>query len=146
MTRYFEEFVVNEVSVSGLRTITDGDLRAFASLTGDWNQIHLSDEAARQNGYDRRFAHGALIFGLSMGLLQADNARQPNIIALVGVERMRFLSPVFPDEAICVRQTVRSLDPVSLRAGLLEAAVEILDQGQAPRMTYTAKFLVRRAP
>jgi 3-hydroxybutyryl-CoA dehydratase len=145
MFRYFEELVENEVSFSPTRTITEADVRSFAALTGDWNPLHIDEEFARRTRYGQRVAHGAFVFALSIGLLQADNARAPHILAFLGVERLRFVNPVFLGDTIRVRQTVRSLNPVNAEAGLLEAATEVLNQDETVTVSYTAKFLIRRS-
>ena len=145
MPRCFEDLVVSEASRSEGRVISDEDVRAFAALTGDRNPLHLSDEAARRGGFGRRVAHGALVFSASIALLQADEARSPDIVAFLGVEKLRFVGPVFPGDTISVRTTIRSLDPVNAHEGMMQAAVEVLDQHETARLTYTAKFLVRRA-
>lgn len=143
MPRCFEELGPREVTVSPERTVTDLDVRSFAQLTGDHNPIHLSDEAARQGRFGRRIAHGAFIFSASIGLLQQGES-WPDVLAFVGVERLRFVRPVFLGDTIRVRQTVRSLDPVDEATGLVEAREEVLNQEDAVVVSYTAKFLVRR--
>ncbi len=145
MGRYFEEFVEGEVVDSGKRMITEGDVMNFAALTGDWNELHTSDEFARKNGFPQRIAHGAFIFAVSIGLLQSDSVRQPNLIALIGVDRLRFANPVLLGDTIRVRQTVRALNPVNLQSGVLEAAAEVLNQNDAVTVSYLAKLLVRRS-
>ncbi len=42
MARYFEEFEQGEVLFSQGRTITEADVINFASLTGDWNELHVN--------------------------------------------------------------------------------------------------------
>jgi len=145
MARFFEELAEGEVSLSAARTITDADVRAFADLTGDRNDIHLDEDAARQSRYGRRIAHGAFVFAASVGLLQQDDARRPHIITLMGVERLRFLNPVFIGDTIRARQTVRSLGVVNAESGLLEAAVHVVNQSERVAVSYVAKFLVRRS-
>jgi 3-hydroxybutyryl-CoA dehydratase len=145
MPRYLEEFVENEVLLSARRTITEADVLSFAALTGDWNEIHTSEEVARESRYGQRIAHGAFIFAVSIGLLQGDKATQPHVIAFLGVERLRFVRPVFLGDTIRVRQTVRSLNPVTPESGFLEVAEEVLNQGDMITLTYIAKFLVRRS-
>ena len=44
--RYFEDFKVGEMLVTGRRTVEGGDVSRFAGLTGDFNPLH-TDEAAR---------------------------------------------------------------------------------------------------
>ena len=96
MARYFEEIEPGEVFLSQGRTITEADVVGFAALTGDWNEIHVNEEFARQGYYGRRIAHGALIFSISIGLAaQSDRSRQPDLIAFYSVERLRFVKPVF---------------------------------------------------
>lgn len=143
MPRFFEDLSPREVTLSPERIITDADVRAFAELTGDRNPIHLSDEAARQGRFGRRIAHGALVFSVSAGLLQQGEER-PEVLAFVGVERLRFVRPVFLGDTIRVRQTVRSLDAVDPATGMVEAREEVLNQDGAVVVSYTAKLLVRR--
>lgn len=145
MPRYFEEIAPHEVWLSAERTFTDADVRGFAALTGDTNEIHLSDEAARAGPFGRRVAHGAFIFSVSLGLIWGDEARRPRVLALLGVERLRFVRPVFLGDRVRVRQTVRSLDPVSPESGRLEVRVDVLNQDDAVAVSYTAKLLVQRS-
>jgi len=145
MPRHFEEFVLEEVSLSPERTITEADVQSFAALTGDRNALHLDAEAARQSRFGQRVAHGAFVFAVSVGLLQSDEQRRPHVMAFLGVERLRFVRPVFLGDSIRVRQTVRSLDPVNEESGLMEAGEEVLNQDDAVTVSYTAKFLIRRS-
>lgn len=40
--------------------ISDADVKAFASLSGDHNPVHLSDEYAEKSRFKKRIAHGML--------------------------------------------------------------------------------------
>jgi 3-hydroxybutyryl-CoA dehydratase len=146
MPRYFEEFEPGEVVLSQGRTITEADVMTFAALTGDWNDLHVDEEFARQSKFGRRVAHGALIFSISLGLIQADASRQPRLIAFAGVERLRFVAPVFPGDTITVRRTTQSADPLSENSGFLTALQEVLNQEGVTVLSFTAKFIVRRRP
>jgi len=146
MPRCFEELVVGEVYESATRVIADADVRAFAELTGDRSDIHLDDDIARASKYGRRIAHGALIFSTSIGLLVSDDERKPEIIALLGVDKLRFAQPVFPGDVVRVRQTIKSLDVVGTEAGRIESAIEVLNGSNVTTVRYTASFLVRRRP
>ncbi len=147
MARYFEEFQEKEVQLSQGRTITEADVVNFASLSGDWNEIHVNDVVARQEYYGRRIAHGALIFCVSAGLMaQTDPSKKPNLIAFYGVERLRFVKPVFPGDTIHVKQTVESLEPRDQSSGIVNLAREVLNQDSNVVLAYTVRFLVRRRP
>ena len=147
MARYFEEFQEGEVVISQGRTITEADVVHFAALSGDWNELHVNEEFARRGYFGRRIAHGALIFSVSTGLAaQTDRSRHPDLVAFYGVDRLRFVKPVFLGDTIRLRQTVRSLEPRGEKTGIINIAREIVNQDEAITLSYTAKLLVRRQP
>ena len=147
MSRYFEEFEPEEVLLSPGRTITETDVVNFASLTGDWNELHVNEEFARQGHFGRRIAHGTLIFSISIGLAaQFDRCKQPDLIAFYGLDRLRFVRPVFLGDTIRLKQTIGSLEPRDEKAGIVNMTMKILNQNGVITLSYTAKFLVRRQP
>ncbi|MDJ0641141.1 MAG: MaoC family dehydratase [Paracoccaceae bacterium] len=52
----------------GQVTVTAERILQFAELTGDRFEIHMSDAAAQQHGFDRQVAHGLLVLSLIDGL------------------------------------------------------------------------------
>ena len=42
------------------QTITDADIKTFASLSGDNNPVHMSEEYAEKSRFKKRIAHGLL--------------------------------------------------------------------------------------
>ncbi|HEU4996804.1 MAG TPA: MaoC/PaaZ C-terminal domain-containing protein, partial [Gemmatimonadaceae bacterium] len=143
MPRLFEELTERETLLSSERSITAADVKAFATLTGDTNDVHISDEFARNSRFGRRIAHGAYVFSVSLGQLWGETANRPDIIAIASVEKLRFAQPTFLGDRVRVRQTLVSLSAISQDAGLVEAREEVLNQDDVVVMTYTAKFLVR---
>ena len=147
MARYFEEFQEGEEFLSHGRTITEADVVNFAGLSGDWNEIHVNEEFARGGFFGRRIAHGALIFSVSTGLAaQTDPAQHPDLIAFYGIDRLRFVRPVFLGDTIHVKQTVHSLVPRDEKSGFVNVTREVLKQDDTLALAYTAKLLVRRRP
>ena len=147
MARYFEEFPEGEVLVSPGRTITETDVVNFAALSGDWNEIHVNEEFARQGYFGRRIAHGALIFSISTGLAaQTDRSKRPDLIAFYGIDRLRFVKPVFLGDTIRLKQTVVTLEPRDEKSGIVNLAREVWNQNDVVTLSYTAKLLVRRRP
>lgn len=51
--------VGDEVSVE--TTVTESDVEAFASLSGDENPLHLEEDVASDSRFGERIAHGALV-------------------------------------------------------------------------------------
>lgn len=147
MPRYFEDYQEGEEFLSPGRTITEADVVNFAALSGDWNELHFNEEFARRGYFGRRIAHGALIFSISTGLaVQTDPATLPDLIAFYGIDRLRFVRPVFLGDTIRVKQTVHSLVPRDEKSGMVNIAREVLKQDDSLALAYTAKLLVRRRP
>jgi acyl dehydratase len=65
---WFEDFVVGDKATSPTRTITEADIVAFAGLSGDYNEIHISEEFSKGNMFGRRIAHGILGLSIASGL------------------------------------------------------------------------------
>jgi len=147
MARYFEEFAEGEVQLSPGRTITETDVISFAALSGDWNELHVIAESARKGFFGQRIAHGALIYSISTALgAQTDPCKYPRLIAFYGVDRLRFVKPVFLGDTIRLRQTVQSPEPRDEKSGMVNMLREILNQNEVVTLVYTAKLLVRRRP
>ncbi|AEH39389.1 putative signal transduction protein with CBS domains (plasmid) [Halopiger xanaduensis SH-6] len=71
------------------KTITEEDVRAFATASGDTNRLHLDEEYACDTRFGRRIVHGTLV----SGLISAALARFPGVTIYVS-ENLSFLSPV----------------------------------------------------
>ena len=73
-------------------SVTPALIDAFADLTGDRFEIHLSDAAAQRHGFPARVAHGLLVLSLIDGLKNQCPA-QFNAVASLGWE-WSFRAPV----------------------------------------------------
>ena len=110
------------------KTITETDLVLFATVSGDFDQIHVDEAYARTTPYGRRIAHG----GLSLALLSTvsalisrrarDRGSRGTSVSL-GYDRIRFLAPVFVGDTLTARYTVLELDPATRRS---RSKVEVL--------------------
>src|SRR5580700_8978709 len=103
---YFEDYTIDEVRTSRGRTITESDVVNFAGLSGDFVELHMNEEYARNGPFGRRIAHGALIFSISTGLMVNLPGEQEAIIAFYGVDKLRFIAPVFIGDTIHVSRRV----------------------------------------
>src|SRR6185369_2210281 len=84
------------------RTISDGDIRAFANATGDHNPLHLDEEFARQTRFGKRIAHGMLSASLISAVIASDLPGQGSIY--LG-QTLQFVAPVFPGDTVTARVT-----------------------------------------
>ncbi len=88
--------------------ISDEMIRAFASLTGDTNPIHLDDAYAAGTRFGRRIAHGMIAAGLISATL-ANDLPGPGTIYLS--QTLQFKAPVYPGDTITTTVEVKSTRP-----------------------------------
>jgi len=96
--------------VAGPRRVTLQDIEHFAEFTGDTFYAHMDEAAARANPFfDGRVAHGYLVLSFAAGLfVQPDPGP---VLANYGVENLRFLTPVYPGDALTVTLTCKQIIP-----------------------------------
>ncbi len=95
MGRFFEDINIGEKYVSSGRTVTECDIVNFAGMSGDYNPLHTDSEYARKSVFGERIAHGALTFSVMTGLWDQLGFLRETVIAFYGVDRMRFIKPVY---------------------------------------------------
>jgi oxepin-CoA hydrolase/3-oxo-5,6-dehydrosuberyl-CoA semialdehyde dehydrogenase len=95
---------------AGPRTVTLADVDHFAAFTGDMFYAHMDADAARANPFfDGRVAHGYLVLSFAAGLfVQPDPGP---VLANTGMENLRFLTPVYPGDALTVTLTCKQITP-----------------------------------
>jgi len=146
MGQFFEELQEGETRRSRGRTVTETDIVNFAALTGDWMELHVNEEYARQSYFGRRIAHGALIFSLSTGLAVRMGTVDDTVIAFYGVDKLRFVKPVFIGDTIWVRETVQGKTVKDDRGGIVTLLTEVVNQRDEVVLAYTGKVLIKRKP
>jgi 3-hydroxybutyryl-CoA dehydratase len=107
------------------RTITEADVVAFSSLTGDWHPQHTDAVWAASSVFGERIAHGMLLLSFAVGLLPLDPER---VLALRRVEDAVFKRPAFIGDTVHSEGRIDSLSPVDERAGLVTLAWRMVNQ------------------
>lgn len=144
MGKYFEDFETGDESISAGRTITETDIVNFAGLTGDWNEIHTNKELAARGPFKQRIAHGALVFSVATGLSVRMGQTNDTVIAFYGLDRLRFVKPVFIGDTIRVRQRVEGKSERDEKSGIVTFLNEVMNQNEVVVVSYVAKVLLRR--
>jgi 3-hydroxybutyryl-CoA dehydratase len=80
---------------------------AFARLTGDTNPVHTNAEYAAKTRFGRTIVHGAFVSSL---ISRALGAEFPGPGTIYIAQDVKFLAPVYTDDAVEVRLLVLSLD------------------------------------
>jgi acyl dehydratase len=140
---YFEDYQIDQVRTSRGRTITEADIVNFAGLSGDFVELHVNEEYAKNGPFGRRIAHGALIFSISTGLMVQMTADHEAIVAFRGVDQLRFVAPVFIGDTIHVmRKTIEKHTKDGIR-GLVAFETTVLNQDGKAVLTYIDRLMVK---
>lgn len=106
MTRTFDDIEVGDELTTGGRTITAADVSNFAGVSGDFNHLHTDAERMADTAFGERIAHGALVFSVMTGLLWQARDDDTQVVAFYGVDRLRFVAPVFVGDTVHVETAV----------------------------------------
>ncbi|NCI48163.1 MaoC family dehydratase [Sediminibacterium soli] len=124
--RYFEEFESRETRHTRGRTITEADIVIHAGQSGDFFPHHMDEAWCRTQPFQKRIAHGTLIFTVAIGL----TADMVNEVSMTyGYDRLRFIKPVFIGDTLTVTVTVTDKkDHKKPGYGLVTELVECFNQ------------------
>ena len=140
--RPFGEIHVGDTA-SVTRTLTRGDVKAFAVLSGDLNPTHVDDAYVREHGDGRLFAHSMLGAVLISSVLGNE---LPGPGTQYISQELRFLKPVKADDTITATVTVRECRPetgtVVFDCTCANQAGEIVLRGTAEVLAPTAKIVL----
>ncbi len=142
--RYFEDIQIGEEYLTPSRTITESDVLAYAGLTGDFEELHVSEAFARTTPFGTRVAHGLL------GLAILDGLKTRTAI-VTGVHTMASLGwtwdfprPLHFGDTVHARLVVANKRRTSkgnrgilfLQAELINQAGEVVQKGENRMMVH----------
>jgi acyl dehydratase len=121
------------------KTIREADLLAFAEITGDRDPIHVDEAYAARSRFGKRIAHGALVMGLlsttaSMISRRAVERGAKGVSVSLGYDRIRFLKPVFIDDALTATYEIESIDA---EKGRSLSRIQVVNQHGEPCLVGT---------
>ncbi len=134
---------IGDSVVAGPRTVTVEDIEHFAEFTGDTFYAHLDEQAAAANPFfDGRVAHGYLIVSFAAGLfVQPDPGP---VLANYGVDNLRFLSPVYPGDALTVTLTCKQISPRAGDYGEVRWDAQVTKQDGSVAASYDVLTMVAK--
>jgi acyl dehydratase len=114
------------------KTISDEDIRMFASISGDSNPVHLDDDYAANTRFGRRIAHGMLVASTISAVL---GEHLPGHGSIYLGQSIKFLKPVYIGDEITTRVEVIQLredKPIAtLRTTCTNQQDEVVIDGEA---------------
>ena len=137
------ELAIGDTVVAGPRTVTLEDVEHFAEFTGDTFYAHMDAEAAAANPFfDGRVAHGYLVVSFAAGLfVQPDPGP---VLANYGVDNLRFLTPVYPGDALTVTLTCKQISPRDGDYGEVRWDADVTKQDGSSVATYDVLTMVAK--
>ena len=124
--RYYEDFEVGQVYVTPSRTVTEVQVAQWAALSGDFNELHMSEVFAKQSPFGRRIAHGPVGLAIASGMgnaLWEEGGRAALSLS------WQFKAPlVIGDTIHCEVEVLRKQDTRSHRGGSVDFAVRVINQ------------------
>jgi acyl dehydratase len=137
----FDDLVTGARFTTRGRTVTEADVVAFASLTGDFHPLHTDAVWAASGPFGERIAHGLLIVGMAVGLAPLDPDR---VMALRRVADAVFKRPVLLGDTVTLSGRVTDLKPAGDLAGLVTFAWTIANQEGLTVCRASVELLWRR--
>lgn len=142
--RFWEDLDAGDVLVGPGVTVTDAHLSTWAGLTGDIVQFHVNAEYAATTSFGQRVAHGPLTLAFGLGLI-THTGYLGNVVAWLGLDEVRALSPVLIGDTVHPEVTVLESRPTSDESrGLWRMAYAVKNQAGDTVMTFVSNFLVAR--
>jgi len=146
---YLEDFEVGEKAVSPGRTVTESDIVMFAGISGDWDELHTNAEFMKNSPFGQRIAHGMLTLSIASGLALRTRGRPPiEVLAFLGMDKVRLTAPVFIGDTIRVESEVIEARPSksSPMAGILKFKNTVKNQRDEDVATWEVALMVSMRP
>ncbi len=129
LNNYYDDLAIGDRITSRGRTITETDLVVFSGLSGDYTQLHTDEEHAKAGPFGGRIAHGCLTLSIATGLeFQLFGTGEVRVLAFYGLDRVRFVKPVFIGDTIHVVVEVIALVDKDETRGVVTFHEEIRNQ------------------
>jgi acyl dehydratase len=124
---YFEDVPAGRVFESPARDISPEDLRAYNRITRSTGTLHNASAEAEKYGFKERLVPGPFILAASLPLHHLSGEHR--VLALLGIDGLRFTAPVYPGDSIRLRSTVQSArDTSKPDRGLVVVLENVLNQ------------------
>lgn len=137
----FDRLQIGDRWASRGRTITETDIVLFSSLSGDWYPLHTDSEYAAKTRFGARIAQGLLVLSVATGLIPLPIG---SIIAFYGIDKIRFVKPVFIGDTVRVELEVVAKEERGTTLGLVTLNQEVKNQRGETVVVSMPRLLVKR--
>jgi len=123
---WFEDVQEGDSFETGRLVVTEAHIVAFAGLSGDFFDVHMDDDFAREQGFPARTAHGLLGLALTDGLKNRTSVRLMAVASLGW--NWRFRAPIIAGDRIGARIRVAGKRLSSKGQGIVTLALDVTKQ------------------
>jgi len=140
---HFEDLVVGLTETFGTYPVTREDVIDFASKF-DPQPFHLDDGAAKDSIFGRLAASGWHTSAITMRIMVDHRIGQYASVGGAGVDKLRWVKPVYPGDTLSVRATLLAKRRSKSRpeVGIINTVHETLNQHGEVVMTYESTAMV----
>ncbi|MDB5441613.1 MAG: MaoC family protein/phosphate acetyl/butaryl transferase [Caulobacteraceae bacterium] len=136
---FLEDLQIGQ-TVSLSRTITAGDIDAFAAVSGDYNPVHVDEEYARATQFGGRIAHGMLLGSFISAALAS---HLPGHGTVYVSQSLRFKRPVRIGDEVSTQVTIKEIEP---RRGFVTLTTQCLVGGKVAVDGEAVAIMPKRPP
>ena len=144
---YWEDFPPGLVREFGATEVTREAVIAFAR-DFDPQPFHLDDEAAGHSLFGRLSASGWHTCAMAMRMICDDYLLEAASLGSPGVDKLRWLEPVYPGDTLHMRLTILGARPMASRpnVGLVNTRWELFNQHDQAVLSMEGWGMFRRRP
>ena len=145
--RYFEDFRAGDIIELGATTVSAEEIVAFARRY-DPQPFHMDQGQAKQSIYGGLIASGWHTAALFMRLMVDGLLNRSASMGSPGVDQLRWLKPVRPDDRLRAQLTVLETIPSRSKPdrGIVRARGDLFNRDDALVMSFEAAMLFGRRP
>ena len=133
------QFVLNQLSVGQAKTIrvdvTEKDIDAFSTLSGDVSPIHVDAVSAKQRGFTGRVAHGLLIGAYVSRFIGNE---LPGANGILREIEFGFKRPLVPPQTIEIEGTITHISEgtgqVTIEFNITDTSKNLITKAKAKTM------------
>jgi len=112
--------------------VTESMVKEFAKLSGDYNPLHMDENYSKSTKFKKRVCHGLLLTSFFSQLV---GMHMPGKNALYLSQTVKFMSPCFIDEEICIEGEVIDKSPstkiITIKTIITNSSGNCLINGEA---------------
>ena len=120
------------------RIITQEEVLKFAEVTKDFNPAHFDENYTKDTIFKKPIVHGMLIGSLFSKIFGLDYPGEGTIYTS---QSLKFLRPVYPDQELLVRVTVKD---IILEKNRVIFTTEIFDENEQCLLTGEASLMPKK--